>query len=112
MREPRWIAGVRALLTDARVWAALFAAFGLGGFTGSATADAGVTAAQADSIARMADAPQVEKLDRAIEKQNRMDTAMMRIYFRQDVQMTEDEKRRADSLMKAALKNINYGGSH
>lgn len=104
-RLPGWVVGVRALAADPKIIGLVLAAFGLGGGGGWVMADAGgMTPVQVDSIARAADKPQIEKL-------NRMDTAMMRIYFRQDVQMSEDEKRRADSLMRAALKNINYGGS-
>lgn len=58
----------------------------------------------ADSISKANDAPLAAQL-------RKQDSALMRIFFRQDVQMSEGQKRRADSLMDAALSNINYGGS-
>src|SRR5687768_12761563 len=104
MREPRWIINLRALLSDARVWAAIFAAFGLGGYTGNAAADDGVTAGQVDSAVKAEILP-------LKTKQARQDTALIGINFKLDVMMSDDQKRRADSLMRTALKNINYGGS-
>lgn len=91
-----FVAGVRGILM-------LLGGLGAGGLVTGVFGDAGVTAAEADSISKKNDAP-------IVAQQKRQDTALMRIYFRQDVQMTEAQKTKADSLMRAALSNINYGG--
>jgi hypothetical protein len=88
----------------------LIAALGLivGGTGVKVMGDAGVTKSEAvtisDSVTKTIAAP-------LISQAKRQDTALMRIFFRQDVQMSDAQKRRADSLFHAALSNINYGGA-
>lgn len=103
-----WLKDLAALITDIRVIVVAFlAAAGTGGGMW-AWGDAGgaqhVTALQADSIAKANTAP-------LHAQQRRQDTALIKINFRLEVMMTDDQKHRADSLMRAALRNINYGGS-
>ena len=63
----------------------------------------------ADTARSIADSTVKANLVPVVQQMKRQDTALMRIFFRQDVQMSDFQKLRADSLMRAALQNINYG---
>ena len=65
--------------------------------------------AGADTARFIADSTVKANLIPVVQQMKRQDTALMRIFFRQDVQMSDAQKLRADSLMRAALQNINYG---
>lgn len=103
-----WLEAVGKMVTDVRVIVTAFIAAGAAGGGMWAWGDPGaashVSAIQADSIAKENDAPIVRQLQR-------QDTALIDINFKLDVMMTDEQKRRADSLKRAALRNINYGGS-
>lgn len=104
---PPWASIGLQFVTDVRV---ILTAAGIaaGGTGMKVWGDAGVTRRESTSIA---DSVVDKKLAPFTATQKRQDTALMRIFFRQDVQMNDVQKARADSLMQAALKNINYGGS-
>lgn len=57
-----------------------------------------------DSVSRKNDAPSIQHL-------KRIDTTIISIHFKLDVMMSDKQKHEADSLMRKALQNINYGGS-
>lgn len=95
------------LVTDLRV---ILAALGIlaGGTSMRVFGDAGATRAQVEDIADSISQKQVEPIIRHLARQ---DTAIIQIKFSLDVMMTDNQKTRADSLMRSALKNINYGGT-
>lgn len=103
------------LVTDIRVIVTFFIAASAAGGGMWAWGDPGaanhVTAIQADSISKANDAPIVIQLERQATQLKRQDTALIDINFKLDVMMTDEQKQRADSLKRAALRNINYGGS-
>lgn len=96
-------------LLDPKILGPVIAALvgGGAGWGGKIFADAG----GADTVKLIADSVTRAELAPVLRHIEHQDTALMRIFFRQDVQMTEAQKTRADSLMKAALHNINYGGN-
>lgn len=100
-KATNFIARFIELVTDLKVIVTAVIALGAGGSAMHVLGDAGVTKADvkliADSVVTKRIAP--------------LDTAMMRIFFRQDVMMSDIQKEKADSLMRAALRNINYGGA-
>lgn len=87
-----------------RVLIALIGLF-CGGGAVRALGDAGGS----DTARTIADSTVKAHLAPVFQQLHRQDTALMRIFFRQDVQMSDGQKFRADSMMRAALQNINYG---
>jgi hypothetical protein len=110
-KGPKWIADLLELVSGIR-GLLLLCGIVAGGGSGWVLADGkhndGVTSSEAAAIA---DSVTQHEITPLIQQAKRQDTALMRIFFRQDVQMSDAQKQRADSLMRAALKNINYGGS-
>lgn len=97
-RAFQFVADIRFII------AALGLAFGGGSIVLGDAGGADTARAIADSTTRAQLAPVVHQI-------KRQDTALIQINFRLEVMMTDEQRVRADSLMRKAMKNINYGGS-